>query len=492
MLFIFFFTTYAFFFQGGGWNQNSRICLTRAILHDRTFIIDNYMEDSQDPYFEFVNTGDWSYYNGHYYTVRPPGLSFMAVVPFGIAEYFFKHYFPADTERQVLLSSYASTLCTSSLCATLLCLMLFHFFYRFFNIARTSCLFLTIFFGLGTYAFCYSTSFYSYLPAAFFSFLAFLLAIYLKQGCSHNKKLISLFSGLSASLAVLVEASTLLILICILSYLLSFKDGRRYMIFFLLGCLPTVILLCFYNTVCFGSPFSTSYKYANDAVMWYTDGSLFSMPNVEDFMGILILPYRGLFISSPILFMALPGISLFFKKRKLLAEAMLCTSVLISYILLIASYNAWHGGTTVGPRYLVPAFPFVFILTVFAFQHFPKTFKALGLLSIIINLSITLVGNEIPIDIANPLYDGILKNILEGTVSINPVPFSNFNNYSDLDQLSNIEKWPRNFNSFNIGELIFPHSITSILPLFCFWAIWGYLWSKINTKRRDSKKIKFT
>jgi len=143
-----FFVTFSYFFQGGGWNQNSRICLTRAILHDRTFIIDNYKEDSQDPYFEFVNTGDWSYYNGHYYTVRPPGLSFMAVVPFGIAEYFFKHYFPADTERQVLLSSYASTLCTSSLCATLLCLMLFHFFNRFFNIARTGSLFLTIFFGL--------------------------------------------------------------------------------------------------------------------------------------------------------------------------------------------------------------------------------------------------------------------------------------------------------------------------------------------------------
>ena len=72
VLFVLFFTTYGYFFQGGGWNQNSRICLTRAMIHHHTFIIDEYKEDSHDPPFEFVNTGDWSYYEGHYYTNKSP------------------------------------------------------------------------------------------------------------------------------------------------------------------------------------------------------------------------------------------------------------------------------------------------------------------------------------------------------------------------------------------------------------------------------------
>jgi hypothetical protein len=105
LLFILFFGTYAYFFQGGGWNQNIRICLTRAIIDHHTFIIDSYKEDSRDPKFEFVNTGDWAYCNGHYYSNKPPSLSFMAVIPFGLSQYALQALFPSDTERQVLWSA---------------------------------------------------------------------------------------------------------------------------------------------------------------------------------------------------------------------------------------------------------------------------------------------------------------------------------------------------------------------------------------------------
>jgi hypothetical protein len=82
-------------------------------------------------------------------------------------------------------------------------------------------------------------------------------------------------------------------------------------------------------------------------------------------------------------------------------------------------HHAWYGGTSVGPRYFVPAFPFAFILTAFAIKKFPRLFILLGCISIIINLSITLVGNEIPGDVKNPLIDAIGKNIAARKVSIN-------------------------------------------------------------------------
>ena len=86
MLFVLFFVSYGYFFQGGGWNQNSRICLTRALIDQRSFKIDCCKEDSQE--MEFVNTGDWAYRDGHYYSNKSPGLSFMAVPPFALTEIF--------------------------------------------------------------------------------------------------------------------------------------------------------------------------------------------------------------------------------------------------------------------------------------------------------------------------------------------------------------------------------------------------------------------
>ena len=68
-------------------------------------------------------------------------------------------------------------------------------------------------------------------------------------------------------------------------------------------------------------------------------------------------------------------------------------------------------------------------------------------------------------------------------VSINPVPFSNFKSYPAIYELAMIETWTPNFNSFNLGEIIFPHSLASILPLICFWVIWGYWLRKKMPKR---------
>ena len=36
--------------------------------------------------------------------------------------------------------------------------------------------------------------------------------------------------------------------------------------------------------------------------------------------------------------------------------------------------------------------------------------------------------------------------------------------------------------SFNLGEIFFPHSVMSILPLLCFWLIWWYGWRKCTVR----------
>ncbi len=473
-VFILFFVTYGYFFQGGGWNQNSRICLTRAIIHQHAFHIDAYKEDSLNPAFEFVNTGDWAYRNGHYYTNKSPGLSFMAVVPFGITEYVLSRIIPHDQEAQVLISTYVSTLCTVVLCASLLCVLLFSVFRRFFGLSDRAALIMTVFFGFGTTAFSYSTTFYCHLPAAFFGFLSFVPAVLIRHGKTRKPDAAVLFSGAAASAAVLIEPSAVFILAAVFVYLVSVREGRKRAFWFLLGCVPAGGAQLWYNTVCFGGPLSSSYQFANDMVMWYSSGSLFGLPDPRRMIQMLVSPYRGLFFCAPVMLMILPGLYYMYTRRTLVAEGLVCACAAAAFFVFISAFHAWHGGSAVGPRYLLPAFPFAYVLAVYAWPKLPKSFVVLGAVSVLINLSITAVGNEIPRQVHNPIGEVILPNILRGNVSINPVPVSHFHHYPSIYKLEKIEHWMPNFNSFNLGEIIFPHSLLSILPLFAFWIVW--LW----------------
>src|SRR5487761_99793 len=68
------FLSFLYFYEGGGWNQNSRFDLLRAIVERHTLQIDDYHQ----------NTGDKAHFAGHYYSDKAPGLVFLAV-PFALA-----------------------------------------------------------------------------------------------------------------------------------------------------------------------------------------------------------------------------------------------------------------------------------------------------------------------------------------------------------------------------------------------------------------------
>ena len=61
---------YAYFVPRGiDWNADSHLDLTRALVDHHTAVIDAY----------HAGLGDRSYYHGHYYTDKAPGLSLLAV-----------------------------------------------------------------------------------------------------------------------------------------------------------------------------------------------------------------------------------------------------------------------------------------------------------------------------------------------------------------------------------------------------------------------------
>ena len=236
LLFVLFFVSYAYFFQGGGWNQNIRICLIRALIHERTFSVDSYREDARE--MAFVNSGDWAYYNGHYYCNKSPGLSLLAVPPFALAEFCLRFLFPNEPERQVLLSAYVSNLTTVVPMSALLGVLMFHVFSYFFGLGQGAALLSALCFGFGTLAFPYSTAFYCHQPAAFCSFGSFVLAMHMRHDRSERKKGMALLAGFLAGLGVLLEPSAVYLLAAVLLYLGWFKQCRPYLVLFMLGCIP--------------------------------------------------------------------------------------------------------------------------------------------------------------------------------------------------------------------------------------------------------------
>ncbi len=475
LLFFLFFITYGYFFQGGGWNQNTRICLTRAIIHQQSFSIDHYREDSNKPVYPFVITGDWAYYDGQYYSNKSPGLSFIAALPFALTEYLLKYIIPHNTEAQVHIAAYAGSLLTTALFSALLCVLIAACAERMFSFSRLHAVILAVCYGFGTLAFSYSTTFYCHQPAAFFSFLAFVLAAAVRIKNRSSAGVPAFFSGFCAATAVLIEPSTVWSLACIFLYLLSFREGRKSALLFIAGCVPLGAVQLWYNYVCFDSPLASSYQYANDEVMWRMNGRLFGIPHPRRFLQLLVLPHRGLFFSSPLLLASIPGAVILFMKKQWRREFWLFSGITVIFIVFIACFFAWHGGSAAGPRYLLPAYPFLFMLGIYVLQQAPRAYVLLGCMSAGINLAITAVTNEIPVSVHNPLYTVVYKSIIKGAVSINPVPFSNFAAYPDIYKLADIRYWTENFNSFNLGEVLFPHHIASLIPLLCFWLLIGWV-----------------
>ena len=110
------FISYAYFYEGGGWNQNSRFDMIRAIIEQRTLRIDAY----------HGNTGDKALYQGHYYSDKAPGLALLALPAVAAVRPILRMAgVNPVSPRGVVIMSYFATLFGVSLPTALACACLF-------------------------------------------------------------------------------------------------------------------------------------------------------------------------------------------------------------------------------------------------------------------------------------------------------------------------------------------------------------------------------
>ncbi|MEO8036943.1 MAG: hypothetical protein ABI837_21115, partial [Acidobacteriota bacterium] len=139
-------------------------------------------------------------------------------------------------------------------------------------------------------------------------------------------------------------------------------------------------------------------------------------PKLTILLHLLLDPSKGLFVFSPVLLAAPFALR---KSRAALTGRQFgsLASVPLSILLVYAGYPNWHGGWTVGARYLVPALPFLAFPLLFLPASRVLT-AALGMSVLSCTLT-TLVFPFVPPDFPAPWGTFALPLLMDGLIAPN-------------------------------------------------------------------------
>jgi hypothetical protein len=135
----------------------------------------------------------------------------------------------------------------------------------------------------------------------------------------------------------------------------------------------------------------------------------------------LLLSGRGLLVVTPVIAAALAGIVVMRRTEHRL-EANVIIAVAAVYFVYNAGYWLTFGGGTPGPRFLIPALPFVAIGLGPAYRRFPATTLGLATISALFmvtaSLTFPLLGENGPGTWLEFLWDGNLEHTLPTVLGV--------------------------------------------------------------------------
>lgn len=208
-------------------------------------------------------------------------------------------------------------------------------------------------YGVTTLAWPYAKTFYSGPTAA--SALAWMVCFAIRY-CRHERARDGLLAGAMLGLAILLRPINVLVIPALFLYLLppaDWRDPRAVLRRWLAPGVFTALGLAgqlWYNVHRFGRPFATGYEPGLRLAPW------------EGWLGFLISPGRSLFLYNPVLLLAIPGALMLLRRAR--RETLLLLTVSLGHPFVYSFWHEWHGGQSLGPRYLLPALPLLMLLVV--------------------------------------------------------------------------------------------------------------------------------
>jgi hypothetical protein len=340
--------------------DGSRLCLSRALVAGRL---------SNDGCFR--STVDRSRYDGHLYSNKAPGMSVLEIAPAEAV----RLGSPTHWGQAANLRLWAVHLFASGL-PFLLCVFLVGRISE--GLAPGYGAPALVAFGLGTLMAPLAVSGFDHVPAACLGFLAFVLAWRRRP----------LLAGLAAGAALTTEYEAAAILLIVFAY--TALQGSHAALRFAAGAVPGVALLAAYDWAAFGAPWHNPLRYSDNAYLAPENSGLLGiqLPNLHDTRHVFF-GERGLFVTSPVVIAAGLGLLLLWR-RGLRAEALTCAAVTAAFVIAECGYFIPYGGGSPGPRFLVPALPFLALGLGPAFARRPLVTALLTGVSMVAITAVTL------------------------------------------------------------------------------------------------------
>jgi len=371
----------AYFIPRGQYpNPDSHLALGYAMVERHTLRIDHYLQLSGSRQLLL----DKAVYCGphtdvrtcrHYYSDKAPGVGLLVAAAYqAIRPAISPGIAPTKPGSDRFLLRLLLTLLVISLPAAAFTVAYWRFLSRYAGPARA--MLVTVGYAFGSIALPYSMLLFSHALSAALLFGAFILVAPRPAvpgvGKPARPPARALLAGALAGYAIGCEYPAAIIVALIGMYILfghgaigsGFRSAGRYACGVLIGILP----LLAYNLAAFGTPLAQGYAYLNNPL--YARGMAHGIMGVgapmwEAAWGTTFSPYRGIFLLSPWLLLAFPGLARM-AKAGWRREAWLCGTVSVAYFLFQAGYAFWDGGASVGPRHFLPALPFLAFPVVFA------------------------------------------------------------------------------------------------------------------------------
>jgi hypothetical protein len=361
----------------GGTQQASRYALTAAIWDRGTIVLDDYTH---------LLGSDHAIRDGIVYSDKAPGQPFLVAPLYGI-------YRLTGGERPDLADHdpdtglWWVTVWSSAIPAAVLGILMYGWTRG--SDARTA-LAATLSISLGSLILVYSTLLFGHVLAATLAFGMFLVA---RHHDVSSWRLV--FAGFLGGLAVAVEFPVFLIVL-ILTIGALFRH-RWSGLAVAVGAIPVAVMVGVYNWMVTGNALVTPIQWSGISGPLESPSEvtgLFSGPSLETLSQVLLSP-RGLLLATPVVALGLAGIPLLYRRSRF--DATVVGLAFVSMLSIQASWgNAFAGGA--GPRYVIPALPFLAAPVALSWARFPRTAAFLVGVSLLTMLSATITSPQLASD----------------------------------------------------------------------------------------------
>ncbi|MEK6943343.1 MAG: hypothetical protein AABX00_04740 [Nanoarchaeota archaeon] len=452
---------YAFYLQmyGSSCMANSQSALTAAIVNEGRLQIDTYQKVSCDI----------SFYNGHYYSGQPPGISFISaplyiaakpafsLIPDSTIDSLYQKlenygdklppdywgnkktissYFSSLSKRQILeylfISGFILPLFTTALISAL-SVAVFYMFIKNFTKKEYLRLLSTALYAFGTIGFHLSTLFFERPIAIAVFFMAFFIIFRIRHG-QLNPNLTMLFlTGLLAGSSAAFDYFHALALPLLAVYLALFfteykksKDGGIKKLFsiriskpnislilaFAIGMSIPLLMLGWYHYATFDSPFAISYSHR---IVETSDAKISDIANAKLPAMSTIYYVLEFFLNSPIMILAILAPYAALRRKDMFFYDFAFIGILIaaSFVFALALALVYP---TVAPqfnRHMTPIIPYCFLALPYLIpqkknnksRRMLRIIVAIGILSIFFNWINTMYEDADNFDLRNKRAD---------------------------------------------------------------------------------------